>query len=687
MKSVITSIFYAVAWCFLASVCIASLEALGYFSTRGADIALPLYTLVMNFSNTTMILLAAVLMAWFAIWFFVVWLGGVRSGMALFFMFLFLAIFGYLVVVLDVLVTYDAKYTTYWAVLMRYFGWFALVLAVVISLVLGKILRRFRPLKLTPRGLTLLALFLSGSVAAVWARGARFSDTSGNMYWGIFFLAAAAALAFLWWFGRSPLRLGFFLAVFAVAILAPAFTSLFRMPLADLPMPTGSGNGHPPKRIILVTVDTLRKDALSPYNGNPETSPALDRFSRNATVFTQAFSSAPWTYPSVTSILTGLPPRVHNLLDGKGALPEKVPTMAEALSTAGYFTAAAGLNSMLLPRSKLDRGFQDYHWFPEQNVNLENFGVGLTHNLLNLLGSKKPDAAGLTDYAIRWVKKNADRDFFFWVHYFDPHMPYGPPAAYQPDNPAYKKLGTQFKETRAARMGSAARTAEERAWIRALYAGEVRYVDAQVGRFLESLRKMGIYEDTLILFTSDHGEELWDHDRFEHGHTLYNELVQIPLIVKLPGGNPGATIDVPVSNQAIMPTILEHCGATAVAQEFLLPSLMPLLNGGGTGYVAGPISIGASIFHDRCDGIVFDGMKYIRGALSGHEQLYNLQVDPEERYSLVIQDPQNLEKGRQLLKEAQSVDAAATEKLGIIHGEKDSLDQEAVRSLQALGYL
>lgn len=634
-----------------------------------------------------MVLLAAALMVWFALWFFVVWLGGVRPGMALFFMFLFAAVFGYLVVVLDVLLTYDAKYTTYWAVLMRYFGWFALVLAVVVSLIVGKILRRFRPLNLTPRGMTMLAVFLSGSVLAVWARGSRFIDTSGNMYWGIFFLGVAVFFAFFWWFGRSPRRLGFFLAAFIAVVLAPAVFSLAQMHASRATTVMESSSGRPPKRIILVTVDTLRKDALGLYNGDAECSPSLDLFSRDAAVFTKAYSAAPWTYPSVASILTGLPPRVHNLIDGKSALPEKVPTMAEALDAGGYFTAASGLNSMLLPRSKLDRGFKDYHWFPEQNAWLDNFGVGLTHNLLNLLGSKKPDAAGLTDYAVQWMKKNSDKDFFFWLHYFDPHMPYGPPDAYQPENPAYKKLGTQFKETRAARMGSAARSAEERAWIRALYAGEVRYVDAQVGRFFEALRKLGIYDDALILFTSDHGEELWDHDRFEHGHTLYNELVQIPFMVKLPGNNPGRTIEIPVSNQAIMPTILEFCGVPAPAQEHLLPSLMPLINGVDGGYIERPVYIGASLFHDRCEGVVFDGAKYIRGTLSGHEQLYNLNSDPGEHYSLVVQDPVTLEKGRQLLKDAEAVDAAATEKLGIIHGERDSLDQEAVRSLEALGYL
>ena len=687
MKRVIAFIFSSLSWCFLASVCIASVEALGYFSTNGADAAPPLATVVLNFSNTTLVLLAAALAVWLALWFFVVWLGGVRSGMAFFFLFLFAAIFGYLVVVLDVLLTYDAKYTTYWAVLMRYFGWFALVLAVVVSLVAGKILRRFRPLNLTPRGMTMLALFLLGSVSAVWARGARFADTSGNVYWGIFFFAITVFLAFFWWFGRSPRRLGFSLAAFIIVVLAPALISLMKMASSGQATVMESSIGRPPKHIILVTVDTLRKDALGLYNGDPESSPSMDRFARNASVFTQAYSAAPWTYPSVTSILTGLPPRVHNLIDGKSALSEKVPTMAEALDAAGYFTAASGLNAMLLPRSKLDRGFQDYHWFPEENVRLDNFGVGLTHNLLNLLGSKKPDASGLTDYAIQWMKKNAERDFFFWLHYFDPHMPYGPPDSYQPENPAYIKLGAQFKETRAARMGSTARTAEERSWIRALYAGEVRYVDAQVGRFFEALRKLEIYDDALILFTSDHGEELWDHDRFEHGHTLYNELVQIPFMVKLPGNNPGRVIETPVSNQAIMPTILEFCGVTAPAQEHLLPSLMPLINGIDGGYVEGPVYIGASLFHDRCEGVVFDGTKYIRGTLSGHEQLYSLKTDPEERYSLVVQDPVALEKGRQLLKDAQAVDSAATEKLGIIHGERDSLDQEAVRSLEALGYL
>lgn len=688
MKRVVSFVLYSLAWCFPGSLCLASLEALGYFSTRGADAALPFAEFILHFSNTCAVMLAALLAVWLVIWFFAVWLGGVRRGMALFFVLLFFAVYGYLVVVLDVLLTYDAKYTTYWALLMRYFAWFSIVVAAVASLVLAKISRRFSSVNLSPRSLTLLAVFLTASAFFVWARGARFADVQGNLYWGIFIAAVVAALAFLWWFGRSPRRLGVLLAAALIAVLVSLGSSFLSKPAVPAALATAATQAGQVRHVILVTVDTLRRNALGPYNGDMESSPRIGEFAGDAAIFTHAFTSAPWTYPSVASILTGLPSRVHNLVDGKSALPENVPTMTEALSGAGYHTAALGLNSMLLPRSKLDRGFQDYHWFPEPNFSLENFSVGLTHNLLSLCGTSKPDAAGLTDQAIQWVRKNADREFFFWLHYFDPHMPYGPPDAYQPENPAYEKLGKRFGETRAARMGSAARTAEERDWIRDLYAGEVKYVDAQVGRFFDALRKMGLYEDTLILFTADHGEELWEHDRFEHGHTLYNELVQVPFLVKLPGTHPGLTVDTPVSTQAIMPTILDLCRvAPASAEAPLLPSLLPLINVSGAGYVEQPIFTGASLFHDRCEGVIFDGMKYIQATLSGHEQLYNLKADPEERYSVVVQDPLNLERGRQLLKDAQAADAAATEKLGIKHGEGDSLDQEAVRSLQALGYL
>ncbi len=434
-------------------------------------------------------------------------------------------------------------------------------------------------------------------------------------------------------------------------------------------------------------MDTLRQDSLGIYNGNAANSPHMDQFARDGAVFTNAFSSAPWTYPSVATILTGMAPRVHQLGDGRSALSKEIPTMAEAMEKAGYRTGACGYNSVLSPSSGLGRGFQEYRWFPENRVEIKNFGVGLAHYLPVLCGSHNPDAARLTDRSIQWIRDNAQQDFFYWVHYFDPHTPYKPPKEFLPGDAARNKMGASFTANKAARMGTVARTPEERQWIRALYDGEVRYADAEIGRLLDSIRELGIYDDTLIVITSDHGEEFWDHDRFEHGHTLYNELLRVPLLVKLPGRHRGAAIDTCVSLQAVMPTVLDLCGVTPMIDGLLLPPLSPLLQDPPAAYAGQPAFSGACLFHGRLESVVFGQMKYIRGVSSGHEMLFNLKEDPEERCSLTRQDPANLERGRKLLDDARSADARLAEQLGIRENAKDSLDQENLDSLQALGYL
>ena len=506
------------------------------------------------------------------------------------------------------------------------------------------------------------------------------------LFWGVYGAAAVVVVVFLWWLGKRPFRLGVSVAAFSVTVFAPLFLSLGAETAAH-PADTGSGSSHAVKHVILITIDTLRQDALGCYNGNPASTPNIDAFARESAVFTNAYSCAPWTYPSIASILTGLAPRVHQLIDGKTKLPENVPTMAESMATAGYQTAALGYNSVLLPRSELDRGFHEYAWFPTHGLPVKNFEVGLTHELLDMAAVQRPDTAQLTDMAIQWFKEKGRQDTFFWLHYFDPHMPYMPPEEFLPADPEQRALGSFFWDVKLARGGGVARTAVERAWIRALYDGEVRYVDAQVGRLLDALKQSGIYDDALIVLTSDHGEEFWDHGRFEHGHTLFNELLHVPLLIKLPANQEGRTVDACVTTEAIAPTVLNLCGVAPKSAETLPPPLSPLLNGAQEAYAAQPAFSGATLFHDPAESVVFDGMKYVRQTVSGRETLFNLNQDPKELNPIGEQDPENLAKGRQLLDAELAAAPQLVEKLGIRVNEEDRLDPRDVQTLQALGYL
>ena len=687
INACVVAVCRALAWCFLAGVILAAMEALGYFFTPASETPFSFMDFYLRFSTSCILLFSVLFGIWLFLSFFVVWLGGVRTGMALFFLILFFILFGYLVILLDLLFLYTKKYDAHWLVLMRYFAATALILSVLCSLVLGKLSRRFKSLHISLRFFYIASLFMASLVFTLWAKHVHVPEMNNLLYWGVYAAAVLVGAAVLWKIGRYPWPLSILTILLALVVFALPMRVPGAQPSApSLENQTTSG-ARPVKRVVLVIVDTLRRDALGCYNPGIESPPKIDQFARECTLFTHAYSSAPWTYPAVTSILTGLSPRVHTLVDGKSALPEKVPTLAAAMKEAGYHTAAIGFNGLLTSRSKLDRGFAEYHWFPQPSVHVDNFEIGLTHSLVKMCGDRKPDASGLTDVAIQWLKNHADRDFFLWLHYFDPHMPYVPPKEFQPQDNELRERGDRFMETRAGRMGSTARTAEERAWVSALYDGEVAFVDAQVGRFFESLRQLNLYEDTLIIFTSDHGEEFWDHGRFEHGHTLYDELIHVPLLVKMPGVPSLASVEAAVATQAIAPTVFELCSVPAPATESMPQSFSALLKTPADPFNEMPLFSGAPIFHEPQESVVFEGMKYVRGLLSGQEQLFNLREDPGERNSLVFQDPVSVEKGRQLLDAARVADDRTSEKLGIQKTDSDLLNSEDIRSLEALGYL
>ncbi len=677
----------SLAWCFLAALCVASLEALAYYLVPDADTSLPFDVFFRYFSNSCAVLFAAALCLWLTLRVVVVWLGGVRPGHAMLFLFLFLLFFGYLMLLLDLVIIQTPRFGTDRVLLQRYFTLFACAGAALASMIAAKIAGRFRLPVPGMRAFTALVLLLSGAAFAVWARHGQWADVHGGLFWGIFLAGWAAAVVLLVLFAGTPGRLSLVAAVLAAAVFAPP--ALRNAPPA--PMPEAAKAAADPaqpravRHVVLITLDTLRRDALGAHNPGSGLSPNIDALAAQGAVFENAFSPSPWTYPSVASLLTGLPPGVHGLTEAKNTLPKALPTMAEAFSKAGYRTAAVGFNYILLPRSGLNRGFDEYRFYPQPRLDAENFGHGPTRLLLTLGGERKPDAAALTNEAAQWLRENARRDFFLWVHYLDVHSPYAPPEEYLPGDAATRKeMGTSFGKVWSGRAGAAARTAKERAWVRALYDGEVRYTDAQVGRLLETMKRLGIYDDAIIAVTSDHGEEFWDHGGFEHGHTLYNELVRVPLIIKLPGNEKAASPAAPrVGVQALLPTVLELCGA---APAGVSTPFTPLLTGRGE-HSDTPHFMGANVFNGPLEGVVFDNMKYIRDTLSGRDELYNLETDPGELNSIAGQDPVNVEKGRALLDGARAGDAQKKGQLGVGNDGTGNLNQEEMSALEALGYL
>lgn len=440
----------------------------------------------------------------------------------------------------------------------------------------------------------------------------------------------------------------------------------------------------PVKHVILLTVDTLRADALRVYSDRAPPTPNLNALAADSVVFDQAVSAAPWTLPAFSSIMTGLSPTVHQTIQRTSRLPD-VPTLAERMRAAGYRTTAIGRNPFLLPPFGLARGFERYEMYPAPGSRSlggavlrwafpERFGLDVTTD-------------GITRKAVRWLTENRERRFFLWIHYFDPHVPYEPPSAYAPKGTPPERIGTSFEDTARLRDGYLVPTREEIEWLRALYHAEVRYVDDNIGVLMEALKRLGIYDEALIVFTSDHGEEFAEHGGYDHGHTVYDELLRVPLFVKEPGLPKAARIAAAVSTESITPTILELCGIEHDPTTFSSPSLVPCTPDGVARRADRPIVSTGCMWHEQQIAVRFGGMKYIFRPLSEREELYDLARDPRERLSRVVSSPGMLRRARELLREHDQRSLELRERLGGQMAGTAELDTATMSRLRSLGYI
>ncbi len=332
---------------------------------------------------------------------------------------------------------------------------------------------------------------------------------------------------------------------------------------ARTPAKAGSG-------VVLVILDTVRADHLTSYGYSRATSPNLDRLAAEGERYENAYAQAPWTLPAVATILTGAPPHVHQASrtrSGVHPVRRDVPTLAERLSRAGFQTGAVVNVIWCSPESGMARGFGSYDYRPTDSSNV---------------GAR--DAAATTDAALEWLKQLRGGSFFLLVHYFDAHLTYDPPPPYDtmfepaPTGSIGKGFGST-KQVLEILDGSLRLTDRQKQSLVARYDGEIRFIDEQFGRLRRGLEEMGLWRRSLVIVVGDHGEEFWDHGGFEHGHTHYNELIRIPLIVRRPGAPEGAVRTERVRQVDITPTVLDYA-------ELPIPPELPgrVLGRGGAKY-------------------------------------------------------------------------------------------------------
>jgi len=448
-----------------------------------------------------------------------------------------------------------------------------------------------------------------------------------------------------------------------------------------------SGQEHTVRRVVLIVVDTLRSDALD----HEMWTPRMTKFAREGIRLDEAISPAPWTLPSVASFMTGVSPIVHLATTAYGCLPDELYTLAERLKEHGYATGAIGDNLVLAAPSGLDQGFQEYHFLQRSSrVSQYNFGARMVEKLF----PEKVGVGRTSDHvalaSCSWLRRHREKDFFLWIHLIDPHLPYAPPPSHQPQETPPGSVGRTFNRLDGIRSGFWTPHPGERQWIERLYWGEVAYVDECVGWILDELRSLNLYDETLIVLTSDHGEEFWEHDGFEHGHTLYDEVLRVPLVFKLPAGmgeRGGDRIEAPVTTESMVPTLMDLLEIPYDPRDFSSPSLASLLLSRHAAPPREPIlSTGLYVFEDRVS-LRFGGKKYIRHLMSGKEELYDLAQDKEEQRCVARKDDSSVEEGRILLSQAMARMEEMRDVYGIHSMARGTMTHQRAEQLKKLGYL
>lgn len=400
-----------------------------------------------------------------------------------------------------------------------------------------------------------------------------------------------------------------------------------------------SGTGH---NVILISIDTLRADRLGCYGSASSRTPEIDRLAGEGVRFANATSSCPLTLPSHSTMLTGCYPFVHGARDnGDFRLHPNNVSIAERLRDAGFATAASVGAFVLNREFGANQGFDVY-----EDVRGGDAGA---------MGGEGSDselrADQVCDRALRMLRDNAQRRFFLFVHFFDPHFPYDPPAPY----------ATQFPDR---------------------YLGEIAFVDSQIARIRAELTRLGLDRKTLVVLTSDHGEGLGEHDEDTHGVYLYNATLHVPLILWAPGRLPaGKVVDAPVRLVDVAPTILDFLREPPL-QTAQGRSLLPAARGGrlasAPAYaesLQGMHNFGFSPIRALRE----DGWKYIHAPKA---QLYNLAEDPNELRNLAAEQPERVQAMRDALRRI----VETTPAIEGVAGGRVALSDESVRRLQTLGY-
>jgi len=411
--------------------------------------------------------------------------------------------------------------------------------------------------------------------------------------------------------------------------------------------------------IVIITVDTLRADHLGSYGYHKNISPNIDNLARDGILFEKAYSQAPWTLPSMASMHTSEYPSTLNIFTINDKIHPEFITLAEYLRNKHYKTIGVISNLIVSNMYGFSQGF-------------EIFDGEFISDLEDVSSEQ------VTDRAQKYINQYRNQPFFLWVHYYDPHysyvdhddIDYG--SGYEgrlPDKLDIKLLN-HHKENLSDK---------DIQYVKDLYDEEISFTDKNIGELIDSIRELGLIDNTIIVFTADHGEELMDRNRFGHGKDLYQELIHVPLIIYVPGDPKlrNKTIGNNVELRNIPYTILEFAGIDQ--DHFGGINLLEL----GEQDTYPVYSLGSYAWGEdsKKEGIISENWKLIKNLDDNTYELYDLITDPFEKQNL-IDDPNSAYPVKDLKAE---LDNMRKERASVSN--KVKLNKDDVERLKALGYL
>jgi len=576
---------------------------------------------------------------------------------------------GVILAVVDSLLHSNAGWTEAPLQLLHASSWFALAYVAGILLLSAVLRRRSRVAFVAMTGFAL-------AQATLWLHRSSFGGSSLLSWIGLITLLSVLLIG--WPSARLARRIPAgsraTLVVVASAVVAGAVWLLWpiREPAGSFewPEPVVAQHGDAKANVLLITLDTVRRDHLGAYGYEGIETQHFDSLAAQGALFLRGIAQAPITPVSHASILNGMLPAKHGLraFSSNNVLSREYPLLSELLQEAGYTTGALVAATPLHTAFGLDRGFHVYQVGRASIARFDphDFERALLPSALRYLGLIRGytyrDGSRQTDDAIRWIQRYSSAPFFLWVHYFDAHMPYnlhpefGRPA-YHRDSGFLSRFSRRYR-----------------------YDSEIMGVDGEIGRIMSELRDLGLLDRTIVAVVSDHGEGLGDHGYGGHLKHLFGEQLNQILSIRYPAAiEAGTRVESQVRSTDVMPSILDLLGLEAPAGLDGV-TLVPLLEASADPEESARSDrVAFSETHPGKLVAVSDGRYKMIRSLDGREWVFDQRSDPLEERNLAGSLPEIESKLRALL--------ASYVAIGDESGIGQELDEELIEKLKALGYI